>query len=72
MEFFDKWIYTKHNRFKQKIKKEYGDFIKYNPADAWDGPINGNYNKCNETQFDFDQKYQISKPNYQNYNWWNL
>ena len=30
---------------KKRLKREYEDFIKYKPADAWGGPINGNYYK---------------------------
>ena len=29
----------------KRLKREYEDFIKYKPADAWGGPINGNYYK---------------------------
>lgn len=27
----------------KRLKREYEDFEKYKPAEAWGGPVNGNY-----------------------------
>ena len=45
MEFFENESIQNITDSNKRLKREYEDFIKYNPADAWGGPINGNYYK---------------------------